>query len=109
MYDKYPLLKKLLQFLDDIHAMDVVVIDVAEHTTVTDFMIICNGRSSRHVKAIADHILEHMKEAGLPALSNTGVDAGDWALIDFGDYVVHIMLAETRAFYNLEGLWQNHF
>jgi ribosome-associated protein len=107
MYEDNPLLKKLVQTLDDIQAIDVVVIDVGQHTTVTDFMIICNGRSSRHVKAIADHVGEQMKAAGLPALSSNGTDGGDWALIDFGDFVVHIMQPDSRAFYNLEGLWQH--
>lgn len=107
MYENYPFLKKLLQLLDDIHAIDVKVIDVMQQTTITDFMVICSGRSSRHVKAIAEHIMEQMKAAGLPALSDTGLEGGDWALIDFGDFVVHIMQPESRAFYNLEGLW-NH-
>jgi ribosome-associated protein len=48
-----------------------------------------------------------MKAAGLPALSSNGTDGGDWALIDFGDFVVHIMQPDSRAFYNLEGLWQH--
>ena len=107
MHDKNPLLKKLLKTLDDAHAIDVTVIDVSEHTTVTDFMVICSGRSSRHVKAIASQVMEHMKTAGLPALSNNGLENGDWALVDFGDFVIHIMQPDSRAFYNLEGLWQN--
>ena len=107
MHDKNPLLKKLLQTLEDIHAIDVTVIDVSEHTTITDFMIICSGRSSRHVKAIAEYIIEHMKSSGLATLSSNGLESGDWALIDFGDFVVHVMQPESRAFYNLEDLWKN--
>lgn len=105
MYDDNPLLKQLLQFLEDIHAIDITVIDVREQTTITDFMVICSGRSSRHVKAIAEHIIEHMKASGMPALSSNGLDSGDWALIDFGDFVVHVMQPESRAFYHLEALW----
>lgn len=100
-------LKTLLTALDDIQAIDVKVLDVSQQTTVTDYMIICSGRSSRHVKAIAQHILEHMKAAGLPALSQTGLESGDWALIDFADFVVHVMQSDSREFYNLEGLWQD--
>lgn len=102
-----PQLETLLHTLDDIKAIDVVTLDVSSQTTITDFMIVCSGRSSRHVKAIADYLLEQMKAANLPALYANGVDKGDWALVDFGDFVVHIMQAETRAFYNIEGLWQN--
>ena len=107
MSDKNPMLKKLLQALEDIQAIDVTVIDVSQHTTITDFMVICSGRSSRHVKAIAEYIMEQMKTTGLPALGNSGLAGGDWALVDFGDVVVHVMQPESRAFYNLEGLWQN--
>ena len=107
MYDKYPQLKKILKALDDIHAIDVTVIDVSEHTTITDFMVVCSGRSSRHVKATAEYIMEQMKTTELPALGNSGLAGGDWALVDFGDVIVHVMQPESRAFYNLEGLWQH--
>ena len=107
MPDKNPLLKTLVHALEEIQAIDVTVIDVSQHTTITDFMIICTGRSSRHVKAIAEHIMEHLKAAGLAAIGNSGLTGGDWALVDFGDFVVHVMQPDSRAFYNLEGLWQN--
>lgn len=102
---KNPVLNKLIQFLDDAHANDVTVIHVGKQTTVTDYMIICSARSSRHVKAVAEQISEQMKAINMPSLSHTGFESGDWALIDFGDFVVHIMQPESRAFYNLEGLW----
>jgi ribosome-associated protein len=105
---KNPLLETLLRALDDMQAIDVKVIDVREQTTVTDYMIVCSGRSSRHVKAIAEQLLEQMKAAGLPALGKNGLDSGDWALIDFADFVVHVMQPDSREFYNLEGLWQDH-
>jgi len=107
MHDKHPLLKTLLKSLDDTQANDITTIDVSNQTTVTDFMIVCSGRSSRHVKAIAQQIMEQMKAVGLPALSYHGLTSGEWALIDFGDFVVHVMQPESRAFYNLEGLWQD--
>lgn len=101
-------LNTLLNILADMQAIDVKVIDVRSQTTITDYMIIGGGRSSRHVKAIASDAVEKMKKAGVPPLSQTGLDLGEWALVDFGDFVVHIMLAETRSFYNLEGLWQDN-
>lgn len=107
MYDKNPLLKKLVHELEEIQAIDVKVIDVHAQTAITDYMIICSGRASRHVKAIADHIMEKMKANGLPAISSSGLNTCDWALVDFGDFVVHIMLPDSRLFYNLEELWQN--
>ncbi|MCP0914384.1 MULTISPECIES: ribosome silencing factor [Legionella] len=108
MSDTHPLLNTLKNLLDDIQASDITVIDVREQTTITDYMVVCSGRSSRHVKSIAERIMEGMKEAGLPALSNNGLESGDWVLVDFGDFVVHVMQPESRAFYNLEGLWQEN-
>jgi ribosome-associated protein len=102
-----PMLDILLKSLDDSQASDITTIDVREHTTITDFMIICSGRSSRHIRAIAEQMIDTMKSAGLPSLGHTGFESGDWALVDFGDFVVHVMQPESRAFYNLEGLWQN--
>lgn len=106
MQDTNPLLNKVIQSLDDSKALDIKVLDVREQTTVTDYMIICSARSSRHVKAIAQQVMDDMKQAGLPSLSNTGLNSGEWALIDFADFVVHVMQPDMRAFYNLEGLWQ---
>lgn len=107
MQDLQIKLEQLLKILDDMQAIDPVVIDVREQTTITDYMIICSGRAARHVKAIAQELMEKMKaEAALPSLSDSGTEVGDWALVDFGYFVVHIMQPETRAFYNLEELWQ---
>lgn len=105
MSEQAPLLKELIKALDDNHATDVVVIDVTQQTSVTDFMIICTGRSSRQVKAIGELVVEQMKKQGLQPLSQNGLDSGDWVLIDFGDFVLHVMQPDVRSFYNLEGLW----
>ncbi len=102
-----PKLNALIHALEEIQAIDVTVIDVSAQTTITDFMIVCAGRSSRHVKAIAEAVIEHMKNEHLPALHRSGLETGDWALVDFGDFILHVMQPESRAFYNLEGLWQN--
>lgn len=107
MPEQESLLNLMLKALDEIHAIDITVIDVREQTSVTDYMIICSGRSSRQVKAIAELVLEKMKTFGISALSQTGLETGDWALIDFGDLVLHVMQPDSRMFYNLEGLWQN--
>lgn len=102
-----PALPTLLKTLDDIQAIDVTTIDVHTQTTVTDFMVICSGRSSRHVKAIANQASIDMKKIGISILSMTGLETGDWILVDFGDFVLHIMQPTARAFYNLEGLWND--
>ncbi|MFZ4077263.1 MAG: ribosome silencing factor [Legionellaceae bacterium] len=101
-------LQTLLQVLEDHHAHDITTLDVHEQTTITDYMIICAGRSSRQVRAIAEHVIADMKTSGYPSLGSSGLDSADWALVDFGDFVVHIMQPDARAFYNLEGLWHDH-
>lgn len=100
------LLQKLLGFLDDAKATDVVSIYVGKQTTITDYMIVASGRSSRHVKAVANQLIDNMKLAGAPALGVTGMEAGEWVLVDFGDFIVHILQPDCRHFYNIEGLWQ---
>lgn len=100
------MLTVLLAALEEIQAFDVISLDVRKQTPVTDYMIIACGRSSRHVKAIAEQVIETMKKAGYQPLSSTGLTEGEWALVDFGDCILHVMQPNTRAFYNLEGLWQ---
>lgn len=106
MSEHNPQLDTLLQSLDNNHALDITVIDVRNHTTVTDYMIICSGRSSRQVRAIAENVTLDMKQQNLHAIGRHGIDEGEWALLDFADFVVHIMQPATRDFYNLEGLWK---
>lgn len=101
-----PILSAILESLDDNQAIDVVTLDVKEQTTVTDYMVICSGRSSRHVKAIAENTMEKMKAQGFPSLGQSGLQTAEWILIDFGDVVLHVMQPDIRSFYYLEGLWQ---
>jgi len=108
MSDQPEQLKKIIFLLEEMQAIDIKIIDVHEQTSVTDYMIICSGRASRHAKAIASDVAEKMKADGLPALSTTGFENSDWVLVDFGDYVLHVMLPDSRSFYNLEGLWQDN-
>jgi len=101
------MLENIMKLLDEMQALDVNGLDVTKQTTVTDFMIFCSGRSSRHVKRIAEHVIEQMKKSNHPPLSATGIEQGSWALVDFGDCILHVMQPDTRAFYNVEGLWQD--
>jgi ribosome-associated protein len=100
-------IKLINHILDEMQAQNILQLDVKEKTSITDFMYICTGRSSRHVIAIADELYNKLKHSGLDYLRISGTEHGEWALIDCGDIIVHIMQPETRAFYNLEELWLN--
>jgi len=99
-------IKKLaLQALDELKAENVIVLDVRNHASFTDYMIFASGRSTRHVKSIANEVVESAKKARLELLGIEGEDVGEWILIDLGDVIAHIMLPDTRQFYELEKLW----
>lgn len=91
--------------LDDMKGQDIVLLDVRKMTTVTDYMIVASGTSSRHVKALSDAVFEKSKEAGHRAAGIEGTAGGEWVLLDLGDVLVHVMLPKIREFYNLEKLW----
>ena len=100
------LVQVALDALEELKAKDVTTIDVRGKTSVTDFMLIASGTSSRHVKSLAENVLEKVKEQGVRPLGSEGLDGGEWALLDLGDVVVHVMQVATREFYDLERLWQ---
>ncbi|WP_428239749.1 ribosome silencing factor [Gynuella sp.] len=96
----------VLEALDDIKAQDVVALDVADKTSITDLMVIASGTSSRHLQAIVDNVSEDAKAHGYMTIGREGDPGSEWVLIDFGDLVLHVMLPATRAYYDLERLWE---
>jgi ribosome-associated protein len=100
------LVKLAIAALEEIKAQDITTIDVRGKTSITDFMLIASGTSSRHVKSLVDNVLEKVKEQGVRPIGTEGMDTGEWALLDLGDIVVHVMLPTARQFYDLERLWQ---
>jgi ribosome-associated protein len=100
------LVKLAIAALEDIKAQDITTIDVRGKTSITDFMLIASGTSSRHVKSLIENVLEKVKEQGVRPIGTEGMDTGEWALLDLGDIVVHVMLPTARQFYDLERLWQ---
>ena len=91
--------------LDELKGNDIVTLEVSDMTSVTDHMIIACGTSNRHVKSLADNVIEKCKKQGVRPLGTEGVEKSEWVLVDLGDVVAHIMLPATRQFYDLERLW----
>lgn len=100
--------KTIIDALEELKVQNLKVLDVREISGFTDLMVIGSGNSSRHVKALADKVVEKCKQAGVRPLGVEGEREAQWILIDLGDAVVHVMNPETREFYNLEKLWSVH-
>jgi len=98
-------LDRVLASLDDDKAEEVVSIDLRGRSSVADHMVICSGRSSRQVGAIAEKLVDRMKTEFGRVCKIEGKDQGDWVLIDVGDVVVHVFRPEVRDFYQLEKMW----
>ena len=97
--------KLILDVLEDGKGRDIVFLDVRKLAYFTDYMVIVTGTSNRHVAALADKLVDELRERGRRPVGMEGKKLGDWVLIDFGELVVHVMRAQTRDFYNLEKLW----
>ena len=91
--------------LEDRKGVDVKILDVRGKSSFTDILVIAGGNSSRQVKALADSVVEKAKANGVQPLGIEGETESSWVLVDLGDVVVHVMLPDTRDFYNLEKLW----
>jgi ribosome-associated protein len=91
--------------LDDMKAEDSVTITLAGKSSIADFMVVASGRSNRHVAAVAEDVIENLKQAHVSRVRVEGLRQGDWVLIDAGDVIVHLFRPEVREHYNLEKMW----
>ncbi len=99
------LLEHILTSLEDDKAEEIVTIPLRGLSEMADYMVVCSGRSTRQVSAIASKLVDRLKEDLGRACKVEGQDTGDWVLIDVGDIIVHVFRPEVRDFYQLEKMW----
>lgn len=91
--------------LEDLKAVDIKVLDVSKLTTITDIMVIATGTSNRHAASLAHNVIDKAKEGGYRPIGVEGLNEGEWVLVNLSGVIVHVMQAQSRAFYQLEKLW----
>jgi ribosome-associated protein len=91
--------------LDDDQAEELVVVDLRGKSNMADALVIASARNPRHMRAMADHLKQRLKEAGAPAPPIEGLEQCIWVLVDAGDVIVHLFRPEMRRIYNLEKMW----
>ncbi|HSH84274.1 MAG TPA: ribosome silencing factor [Guyparkeria sp.] len=101
------ILEHVVEALEGLKAVDLVTLDVRERCNFTDYMVFASGTSDRHLRAMAEEATQALKAHGMRAMNIEGDDVPqtEWILVDFIDVIVHLMLPETRALYQLEKLW----
>ena len=104
--DKTSDLKKIiLNTLDSNKALDIISIDLANKSSMADYMIIASGTSSRHIQSLSEQVLVKLKDSGMNDSKIEGKDSGEWKLVDGIDLIIHIFHPEKRKFYELEKIW----
>ena len=99
--------EKICKVLKDPKAEDIVAVDVKGKTDVADYYVIAGGRSMTHTRSLIEHVEEEMEKEGVSPTRAEGLREGRWAVLDYGDVLVHIFNDETRLFYHLEQLWDD--
>jgi ribosome-associated protein len=97
--------KLVVSALEDIKARDIVAIDVRKITSMFDWIVVASADSARQTKALARHVRDKLREAGITIIGTEGEEGAEWVLVDTGDIVAHIMQPAVRGYYNLEELW----
>lgn len=97
--------QRIVHALEDVKGRDIVELDVRDLTKMTDYMVISTGTSNRHVQALAENVRDELRKDGVRPIGVEGDGPAEWVLVDFGDVVLHVMLPQTRSFYDLERLW----
>ncbi|MBQ7339769.1 MAG: ribosome silencing factor [Clostridia bacterium] len=96
---------KICEILSDKKGEDIVRIDIKDKSSVADYFIVASGRSSTHTRSLIEYVEEEIDKLGVAPVRREGVKEGRWAVLDYGDVIVHVFNDETRLFYTIEKLW----
>ena len=99
--------EKICNILSDKKAQEIMLIDVRGKTEVADYYVVAGGRSMTHTRSLIEHVDEEVEKLGITAIRSEGVREGRWAVLDYGDVLVHIFNDESRLFYHLEELFDD--
>ena len=97
----------VMDAVDDLKAIDPLVLDLREIASFTDYLVMCTGSSDRHVQAVADGIRERLRTAGVTPLHTEGYEQASWVLVDYVDFLVNVFTSEARDFYQLDRVWRD--
>jgi len=100
------LIKRILELLEDAKAEEIVLIDAQHRSSLTDYLLICEGRSQLHCRGIAENVEHNLKQAGESSLGIEGEREGNWVLLDYGNIILHVFHPEIRKYYRLEELYE---
>ena len=100
--------ERIVRAAQETKAEDILLYDMQQRSAITDYIVVCSGRSQAHVRGVADNIEQKLKKAGVRSISMEGHSEGSWVLIDFDVVIVHVFHPETRAYYDLEALLESY-
>jgi ribosome-associated protein len=105
--DRAPLdlARRIVELAEDKKAADIVLLDLGELTTLADAFVICSGGSERQIGAIADGIVESLRDEGVKPIGREGTSDSHWVLLDYGSVIVHVFTPPERDYYQLERHW----
>ncbi len=102
-----PKVEKVIRLLSDKKAGDIVALDISSKVDYTDYFIICSATSTKHAQGLADYLISELEKEGLKPLSVEGLEIGQWIVLDYNTFVVHIFFEPIRSLYALEELWSD--
>lgn len=105
MTQKQTFITQALSLLEDYKGQDIMHLNLSKRAAFTEHLILCTGQSTRHLNTLSKHLTTHLKNQGLATLGVEGDPGSGWVLVDYGHFVVHLMLANVRDYYKLEKFW----